>query len=597
MCIHAQSVFNNVYNDYSRVYDDQTYKFYNNDYFQDIALLPNGNILANGYSSSLTSFGDSIYQPIYLCEIQSNGDTVKTRWINENDFAYNGSVDALILQDSSIYIFGYTSLNLYENDWLTKGYMLKLDKNLNLQWDQNYYSLDTISFFQKAIYDVNENAIFTLTAVSDDTSSTALFSDVMILKLDTSGTILDKWQFGGLETDLCFDFKYLEDGTFLLSGLTYNNAAGTLGRPDIYILRVDTLGNVLWNRNIGYPGVDESRGRQALLLDDNSIYLVGRHEKMDGNNVGWLLKLNLAGDTIWTKMYDRGPQLERFLGIKKSEDGHLILLGSTRDYSFEPDIKPTPWLLKMDTNGIIIWDKLINKYPNDLNSDTYPYDIELAPDGGILLAGYVINNYIETDSIFHRNDAWLAKTDSCGFTVGDTPQAFFEIDSVKDNTVYISNLSESYCSATLDFGNGHQENIYAYSSWTNGKNPNQIEYTFPNQGNYTISLTTLAGENYNDFSINLNVPDYWTDSSQLNGSKGIILFPNPVKNTLTISHNFEEFNEFEIYNIEGKRILKLKNINPRVQIIDLRNQSDGVYFLRARTKQNTFVTEKFVIAP
>ncbi|MEX0595629.1 MAG: hypothetical protein WD512_03940, partial [Candidatus Paceibacterota bacterium] len=165
-----------------------------------------------------------------------------------------------------------------------------------------------------------------------------------------------------------------------------------------------------------------------------------------------------------------------------------------------PNIPATGWLLKLDTLGEIIWERLVSRYNNQNNSSEYISDLKIDNNGWIYMSGYVIGGAIITNGVFHSNDAWLCKTDSCGFTTGAQPQALLTIDSVVGAQVYLSNLSEEYCignlaisvynSTTGDTTLLDSLHVYAYSQFTNGTNPSRVlhemlilynpEYSFEN---------------------------------------------------------------------------------------------------------------------
>lgn len=267
--------------------------------------------------------------------------------------------------------------------------------------------------------------------------------------------------------------------------------------------------------------------------------------------------------------------------------------------------QPAGMLSRISKHGEHIWTRYISKY-NAGVADDYVYDMIIAPDGGYLLSGYVINNYIETDSIFHRNDAWLAKTDSCGFTVGDVPEPLFVIDSIVGLTAYISNQSENYCTGawhitTNDSSMLDSLSIYAYSQFTTGVNPTQLQYTFPDTGNYNITLTTRAGDSLRSYSLNFGVYDTATNINNItpNSFQNLIsVFPNPSKDYVIIEldKGLEQIlNQSrytsgqhdgvgvlcELVNLNGQ-VVKQVTLNPKLyqQQINHSSINNGIYIMQ-----------------
>jgi hypothetical protein len=296
-------------------------------------------------------------------------------------------------------------------------------------------------------------------------------------------------------------------------------------RLDFYLFEADTLGNMLWQQTYGYPGHDQFGRKQGLhVTEDEEFYLCGSTELQNGNQVAWLIKTDRQGNLLWEKKYNKGSAFDYFKEILPAHDGTLILIGNSKDYSMLPQISnPMAWVVKMDTSGNIIWERLISMYDSFL-SHTYANQSIISSDGGIVMAGYVIANYIEKDGVLHMNDAWLCKTDSCGFTVGNVPEPLFWHAVGSNNTVYIQNRSENYCTATLSWGDGSaDEHIYAYSEPIYGYSPN-LAHTYTEPGTYEICIEALAGEEFRSYCTEVTVmPNSLTSVTEQN--TGFVCFP------------------------------------------------------------------------
>ena len=83
----------------------------------------------------------------------------------------------------------------------------------------------------------------------------------------------------------------------------------------------------------------------------------------------------------------------------------LLYAGNTESFS---DGDFDAWVIKVDTNGNLIWSKTYGSTESDIASN-----VKLTDDGGFILAG-------DTESFGHVNnytDAWLIKTDNNGNTL------------------------------------------------------------------------------------------------------------------------------------------------------------------------------------
>ncbi|WP_405563314.1 T9SS type A sorting domain-containing protein [Polaribacter sp. Asnod6-C07] len=70
--------------------------------------------------------------------------------------------------------------------------------------------------------------------------------------------------------------------------------------------------------------------------------------------------------------------------------------------------------------------------------------------------------------------------------------------------------------------------------------------------------------------------------------ESFVIFPNPAKNTLTISYDFDDI---EIYNSLGK---KVKNYKINNKVLNISNLNKGVYIIKAKTNKGNTYSKKFI---
>lgn len=95
--------------------------------------------------------------------------------------------------------------------------------------------------------------------------------------------------------------------------------------------------------------------------------------------------------------------------------------------------------------------------------------------------------------------------------------------------------------------------------------------------NYSLPADEIANMYPKSSSLNLNI------------SEPFVIYPNPVKNILNISYN-HSIGLIEIYNIQGKLEYSFKNIEPNVNVSQLKT---GIYFIKIESG-NTIYTTKFI---
>ncbi len=169
--------------------------------------------------------------------------------------------------------------------------------------------------------------------------------DYWVIKLNAIGSIMWQKTFGGNLDDKLYSLAEAEDGGFILggyslSGISGNKSEANLGEADYWVVRIDDLGNIIWQKTIGGSANDVLYSLQLTL--DNSFILFG------SSNSG------ISGD--------------------KTEPSILSPFGTnTDDY----------WVVKIDSLGIIQWQNTIGGNSNDEAGE-----VKQSNDGGFLLAGY-----------------------------------------------------------------------------------------------------------------------------------------------------------------------------------------------------------------
>lgn len=589
-------IFNRTYNHFSEPYlnPNTGNLLYQLDAFHSI-VLTDSFYLIDGTTTKYLQFN---YTDQYIVKIDFYGNIIEEKVVNLIDFGRESVANPYIYNNGTKILAGRITDGTFIN---ANAVVVKMDEDSNIEFI-NQFSFGSDSSFPNFVTTDSGKAFYFLGFADVDSTSNINY-DVFIAKIDSSGTLLDAFQFGGLERDLCSSIHVLENGNMLIAGETDSYGAGN---TDLYLFETDTLGNMLWHQTYGYLGNEQYGKKNALYVTPNEeFYLCGITRLQGGNAIAWLVKTDRQGNMLWEKKYERGQFFDYFSAIHPAPDGTLIVIGSRNDYEISNASnsvsRPMAWVLKMDTSGNIIWERLITIHDDPFDTDVYVNQSLLAPDGGVVMAGYVIANYIETDGVLHLNDGWACKTDSCGFTTGDIPEPLFVIESQNDLEISIDNLSENYCTATLTWGDGEQEPIYAYSAPIYGYTPN-LTHTYTQPGTYEICLEALAGEEYRTYCTEVVLEPNSLASASLSQLE-VKIFPNPTNNYFILElpltstplsqqngTSLSQQNEnplaersrsqIQIYNLNGQLVHQLPIKNQPQQKIDIHNLPQGVYIIK-----------------
>lgn len=113
-------------------------------------------------------------------------------------------------------------------------------------------------------------------------------------------------------------------------------APSNAGGSDVFVLKLDPEGKVLWGRTFGSPAADAG---EAVAVDaDGNIFVVGQGGAIDflgdgnppaisGISDGFLAKLDPQGGVLWAHSYGGAGQ-ERLADVAVTPDGEPVVIGS-----------------------------------------------------------------------------------------------------------------------------------------------------------------------------------------------------------------------------------------------------------------------------
>jgi len=237
------------------------------------------------------------------------------------------------------------------------------------------------------------------------------------------------WQntIGGSDGDFSTVFEATSDGGYILGGYSSSNISGdktenSNGALDIWIVKIDGSGNIMWQNTIGGAGDDflisleqTSDGGYIVGAGSDSNISGDKTENSRGGLDYWILKLNASGNILWQKTYG-GAQPEFDLYIVETADGGYFAGGYSDSDISGDKTDPTNgqrdyWALKLDENGNIVWQNSIGGSLVDRPQAAFQ-----TTDGGFIMAGFS-NSPISGDKTEESkggNDYWVVKLDATG---------------------------------------------------------------------------------------------------------------------------------------------------------------------------------------
>jgi hypothetical protein len=204
--------------------------------------------------------------------------------------------------------------------------------------------------------------------------------------------------FGGQNYDDGMNFEKTSDGGFIISGLTESFGVGD---RNVYLVKTDSLGNIQWENNYGGSYLDV--GKEAHETTDHGFIVLGSTKSFgNGYNLGaYLLKTESNGDVIWSKIIKKAGYEVTGNSIKQTMDGGYIITGVEQS-SIDINLVNLH-VKKLDNQGNIIWEKTYT----DTGKSSGLF-INTTNDGGYIVTG------ARWETLSSPNDAYLLKLDSNG---------------------------------------------------------------------------------------------------------------------------------------------------------------------------------------
>lgn len=262
---------------------------------------------------------------------------------------------------------------------------------------------DALITFQKTFGGLNSDIAYSLVQTLDEGYIIAGYTlsfgqgnrDVYLIRTDVNGDLLWSKTFGAGNTDYAWTVQQTVDGGFIIGAHTGSFGAGS---HDIYLIKCNLAGVLMWTHVYGGSSAD---GAYSLQQTSDSGFIISAHTSSigAGQHDVYLIKTNIDGDTVWTRSYG-GSGGDYLRSVQQTNDGGYISVAET--FSFGEGSADV-YLVKTDSLGNLLWAKTYGGISSD-----YGYSVKQTSDSGYIVAGY-------TNSFGAGGyDLYLIKTDALG---------------------------------------------------------------------------------------------------------------------------------------------------------------------------------------
>lgn len=455
------------------------------------------------------------------------------------------------------------------------------------------------------------------------------FSYLVLSKFDADFNL--EWQksYGGNLDDGFGWIIEVSDGILVgsasHSGISGNKTVASFGSSDGWLLKLDFDGEIIWQKGYGGTDIDNLFG---LIETDNGDIIMAyrsfsgisgnRTAPLKGQEDFWVVKTDSAGEIIWDYAYGSDGD-DIVFGLGELSNGTIILsgvsIGATISYDkTEPPYSSVDnWVVAIDADGSVLWDKTIGGSGADANG----YLLTIQDTIYVLARSTSGISGLRTEPLKGQQDLWLTKLDKDGNIISthyyggdqvEQPNGIFQLDNERILLCTWSNSNTSY-EKSEDSRGGFD--YWALVIDQNGqviieKTVGGSDTDVLNGGLLVNNSLFLAGYSRSDVSGDKLIPkfdigntdaDVWIvelDATTLDVIQNNVnllpnVYPNPVTDILSI--DLSDFNQayvIDVYDLKGVLITSkiLVQTSETVQL-DFSKLASGVYTILIRTHKGT----------
>ncbi len=481
-------------------------------------------------------------------------------------------------------------------------------------------------------------------------------SNIFIVKYDALGNVIWAKSAGGTTTAWCYSVTTDASGNVFITGSfgsptitfgtnTLTNANNTGSNSDIFIVKYDALGNVIWAKSAGGTAAD---GVTGITTDaSGNVYITGGFQSPtisfgtasltnSGINNVFIVKYDALGNVIWAKSAGGTNIQGTARSVTTDASGNVFITGDfqsptinfgtiTLTNADNTNNSMDIFIVKYDAFGNVIWAKSAGGIADDVSNS-----VITDASGNVFIAGYFSNPTITFGSSILTNvgynNIFIVKYDVLGNVIwaksagGTTNDYSASVATDASGNVFIAGYFQSptitFDTTTLINAGNTDIFISKYDALGNvlwAKSAGGTDADFPHSvttdvsgnifitGSFSSATITFGTTTLNNFvsgnqDIFLAKLEPNTNSvSQLEQANFVSIYPNPFTSLTTITFSSEQTNTtIKVTDILGKEI-KALNFRGKQCIIEKGTMESGVYFVTITDEKKNVVNRKVVV--
>lgn len=317
-------------------------------------------------------------------------------------------------------------------------YLVKTNSSGQTSWTQTYTRRG--DDYGESVEQTTDGGYFIVGSTSTNGG------DVFAIKTDDSGTVEWTETCGGIYSESGHFGREISSGGYIVTGRTYSYGPGTPSFNNVYLVKIDTLGNTVWDTAYGKDRMDG-----AYCVDetyDGGFIMTGWTAMSDFRCYDvYLLRVDSDGDSLWARNYGHPDSFaydDWGEWVEETADSGFIITGHNSSYKRSGyDV----WLIKTDKDGDTCWSRTFGGSGGDAG-----YSVKQCSDTGYVVAGTAGSGIGPGGS-----DVFLIKTDKSGSTdwirafggnSGDVGRA---VDQTSGGDYVVGGFTNSFGAGGCDF--------------------------------------------------------------------------------------------------------------------------------------------------
>jgi hypothetical protein len=456
--------------------------------------------------------------------------------------------------------------------------------------------------------------------------------DYWLIRFDDNGHKLWDRTYGGTASDVPSSLVEAPNGDFILGGTSASNigfekSEAPRGGNDFWILRVDSLGNVLWDKTIGGSANDNCKS--VVITTYGDVFCGGytlssisgdKTSPSIGTQVAfdfWLVALSGTGQLLFDRTLG-SIQNDNCNYMVATDNGGALMVG----YSDGPaGFSKTQnsrglndfWVVSVDSLGKRIWDRTLGGTYED-----YGYCALKTNDafyiGGDSYSGIGAD---KTASNKGLDDMWCVKLSFSGNIIWDQSFGSYDSDEMNrisensDGNILFSGESYSWAGFDKSENNVGIEQLWMILTDTSGnKIFDKTFFTYGHDeegmamesspGNYIGCISTTIGIGAYKSVLNFGANDVWVCTLkpmvgiEENNESLISVFPNPVSGGQLHINSTANSGVVKMYDLRGVELKSANMIKGENFLFDVTGFDEGIYFLKFQSGDRVY-TQRVVI--